>query len=228
MESELLDDEVILLDVGDVKIYDNDVEMAIDDACHKFHIEDLKAERQRPWKSVLQFVGNRVFADRKLLKSKVLSVYDNNIIPTNCNRYNYELIESICNYYIYLSNIYDKFVSTEGFSYFVNIPKDTIDGWKQTEPSSTSYRIWKKLQDIRLESIKDDALDNGNVTGTMFVGNTEYGLNLPGVSREQANKPALTADELPKFSDDSRQNDTDFNGNIANKLCEKNTQFKTQ
>ena len=41
-------------------------------------------------------------------------------------------------------------------------------------------------------------------------------------------RTALPAAELPKLSDDLRQSDADFNGNIANKLCEKNTQFKTQ
>jgi hypothetical protein len=61
--------------------------------------------------------------------------------------------------------------------------------------------IYKKAKDTRLEGILDDAYDNGNVTGTMFVGNVEYGLNLPGVTREQSTRRVLTSAELPKLSD---------------------------
>jgi len=192
-------EDLEVLHVDDLVIYDNDIEEAIAEACQKFKIDNLKMEGQRPWKAVLQFVGNRVFCDRSILKSKTLNHYEKNKIPSTCNSYDYDLIYKICDYYIYLSNMYNKFVSAEGFSYFTNIPKDTIDNWKHTEPSSTSFRIWKKVQDIRLESIKDDALDNKHVTGTMFVGNVEYGLNLPGVSKEVAQRPALTIDQLPQL-----------------------------
>lgn len=193
-------EDVEVLHVDDVVIYDNDIEEAIAEACQKLKIKNLKMEGQRPWKAVLQFVGKRVFHDNKILKSKTLNKYINNNIPTNCNSYNYDLIYSICDYYIYLSNVYSKFVSTEAFSYFINIPKDTIDNWKHTEPSTMSFRIWKKVQDIRLESIKDDALDNGNVTGTMFVGNVEFGLNLPGVSRETSVIKKLTDEDLKRLA----------------------------
>ena len=39
----------------------------------------------------------------------------------------------------------------------------------------------------------------------MYVGNVEYQTNLPGVSREQVNKRALTANELPKLSENNTQ-----------------------
>lgn len=193
-------DDNIIIKTDNIEIYDNDIDRAIKEACEKFQITDLKAERQRPWKAILQFVGKTVFPDRKALKADIYKYSDNNDIQSNCNKYNTDIIILLCDYYIYISNLYDKFVSTEGFSYFINIPKDTIDNWKHSEPGSSAFRIWKKLQDIRLESIKDDALDNGNVTGTMFVGNTEYGLNLPGVSREtDGSKRALSVEQLPKL-----------------------------
>lgn len=191
--------EIEIIQVDDVVIYDNDIDMAIDAACIKLDILDLKAESQRPWKAVLQLVGQSVFPDRHILKLKD-NIYINNNIPTNCNSYNYDLINKLCDYYIFISNKYNKFVSTEGFSYFINIPKDTIDNWKHGESSSLRFRIWKKVQDIRLESIKDDSLDNGNVTGTIAVGNWEFSLNMPGVSRETTNKIALPAQELPKLA----------------------------
>jgi hypothetical protein len=60
-----------------------------------------------------------------------------------------------------------------------------------------------------LDCIKDKAADNGNVTGIMFVGNAEFGLNLPGVSREQSQRPqALTASDLLQASRELCKNDT--------------------
>lgn len=190
----------IVLKTDNIEIYDNDIDMAIKEACNKFQITDLKTERQRPWKAVLQYVGKTVFPDRNVLKDKTLHRGNNSYMASNYNKYNHDIILELCDYYIYISNLYDKFVSIEGFSYMINIPMDTILEWKNSEPGSTSFHIWKKLNSIRLESLKDDALDNGNVTGTMFVGNTEYGLNLPGVSRETDNsKRTLSVEQLPKL-----------------------------
>ena len=72
------------------------------------------------------------------------------------------------------------------------MPRETISLWGSDEPSSLRFNIYKKLKDYRLECIKDNAYDNGNVTGTMYVGNVEFGTNLPGVSREQSGKRSLT------------------------------------
>lgn len=189
----------IIIKTDNIEIYDNDIERAIKEACEKFQIADLKAERQRPWKAVLQYVGKNVFPDRNVLKDKTLYRGNNSYMASNYNKYNHDIILLLCDYYIYISNLYNKFVSVEGFSYMINIPMDTILEWKNSEPGSTSFQVWKKLNAIRLESLKDDALDNGNVTGTMFVGNTEYGLNLPGVSRETDKKQALSVEQLPKL-----------------------------
>lgn len=195
-----MSDDNIIIKTDNIEIYDNDIDMAIKEACDKFQITDLKAERQRPWKAVLQYVGKTIFPDRSVLKDKTLHRGNNSYMDSNYNKYNHDIILLLCDYYIYISNLYNKFVSIEGFSYMINIPMDTILEWKNSEPSSTSFHVWKKLNSIRLESLKDDALDNGNVTGTMFVGNTEYGLNLPGVSREtDGQKRALGVEQLPKL-----------------------------
>lgn len=200
-----MDGDIIILSVDDVKIYDNDIDRAIDDACEKLEIEDLKREGQRPWKAAMRLVGQSLFNDKSFLKSKVLNIYNNNNIPTNSNSYNYELLDILCDYYILLSDKYNKLVSTVAFSYFVNIPTNTIDLWKDTEPSTTTFKIWKKLQSNREDCLKDKNYDSNNVVGAISIGNSEYGWNMPGVSREQTNKRVLSVAELPKLGENQTQ-----------------------
>ena len=195
----------LLIDVDDVKIYDNEIEMHIDLICEKFGIEDLKKEGQRPWKAVLQTLGKTVFPNTKILKSKVLNIYNNNNIPTNSNAYNYELLDNLCDYYILLSDRYNKLISTVAFSYFVNIPTNTIDTWRDAEPSSLTFQIWKKLQSNREDCLKDKNYDSNNVVGAISIGNSEYGWNMPGVTRETSKRAALPASELPKLGGETVQ-----------------------
>lgn len=192
--------DTILVNVDDVQIYDNDIERAIANACLKLEIEDLKKEGQRPWKAAMRLVGQDIFNNKVFLKSKVLNIYNNNNIPTNNNSYNYELLDTLCDYYILLSDKYNKLVSTVAFSYFVNIPTNTIDLWKDAEPSTATFKIWKKLQNNREDCLKDKNFDSNNVVGAISIGNSEYGWNMPGVSRELSNKRVLSAAELPKLN----------------------------
>lgn len=180
----------------DVQIYEDDVHMAIDEACAKYHIDNLYEEGQRRWKRVLAYVGKRIFADRKMLKSKERILYDNNIVPTNNDKYDTDTLMRLCDYYMTLSDEYDKLISLEGFSLFIGMARETLSDWGGLEPSSSRYRIYKKLKDSRLECLKDDAYDNGNVTGTMYVGNVEFGTNLPGVHDDKPRREALGADAL--------------------------------
>ena len=195
------DDNNIIFNVEDFKIYDNDIDVAIDNACQELEIDDLRKEGQRRWKAVLQLVGKQLFSNKKILRSRELKINEGNKIPTNNNRYDYNILNSLCDYYIYISNKYNKFVSIEGFSYFTNIPMDSIINWRDNknamdELSNLSYQIYEKITHSRLENIKDNALDNPNVTGTIAVGNWEYQLNMPGVKTEQQPISAKNAEEI--------------------------------
>lgn len=195
------DDNNIIFSVEDFKIYDNDIDVAIDNACQELEIDDLRKEGQRRWKAVLQLVGKQLFSNKKILRSRELKINEGNKIPTNNNRYDYNILNNLCDYYIYISNKYNKFVSIEGFSYFTNIPMDSIINWRDNknatdELSNLSYQIYEKITHSRLENIKDNALDNPNVTGTIAVGNWEYQLNMPGVKTEQQPISAKNAEEI--------------------------------
>lgn len=191
----------MILKVEEVEIFDNDFEMAIADACGKFGIENLTAASQRQWKRVMAFVGKKIFSNNKILRDKNTVWLEGNNIPTNNNRFDYNILNILCDYYMSLSDQYNKLISAEAFALFINMPRETICNWRNEEPSTPRYCIYKKLKDYRLECIKDNAFDNGNVTGTMYVGNVEYGTNLPGVRQDEGRKRALTDAELPKLGD---------------------------
>ena len=189
----------MILKTDSVELYEDDVEQAISEACEKFKIEDLVKEGQTRWKAVLHFVGKRLFPDRKVLRDKNTVWIDGNKIPTTNNRYDYYIINLLCDYYIQLSRRYNKLISSVAFGEFINVSVDTIDNWKDTESSSLSWRIWKKLQGNREDSLKDKAIDSGNVMGVFQVGRREYQWDMPGVREETSSRRALTASELPKL-----------------------------
>ena len=210
-QAEQMQQDSLVVDCNGVEIYENDFELAIADACKKEHIEDLRTAKQGPWQAVMRDVGKRIFGDNSILRDKNTVILEGNSIPTNNNRFNYDVISTLLEYYIYLSDRYDKLVSTEAFSLFINVPRETIARWKQLEPGSSRNHIFKKINDTRLKCILNHAYDNGNVTGTMYVGNVEYHTNLPGVSREQGGKQALPDAQLPKLQDSSSNCTTENN-----------------
>lgn len=190
------EDESVVVTLEEVEIYENDFEIAIAEACQKFRIEDLVKEGQTRWKAVMHYVGKRVFPDTKVLKDKRTVWLEGNSIPTNNNRYDYNIINILCDYYIQLSRQYNKLISTVAFSEFINIPTNTIDQWRETESSTATFKIWKKLQGNREDSLKDKAVDSGNVMGVFQVGRREYQWDMPGVREEAKRITAQTPEEI--------------------------------
>lgn len=203
--------EELVARIGEVELFDNDFDAAISEACEKFGIEDLVKEGQQRWKAVMHYVGKRIFPDNKILKDRNTVWLEGNNIPTTNNRYDYKILNILCDYYINLSRQYNKLISTVAFSEMINVDTGVLDNWRLGEPSSARYEIWKKLQADREDSLKDKAVDSGNVMGVFQVGRREYQWDMPGVRDEQQHRRALTAAELPK---------------LADKLCENQTQFK--
>lgn len=201
MATERLSGEVVkylVADLGSTQVYREDFKNAILQACAEQGIQDLKKEGQRPWKAVCRRVGEIIFNDNSMLKDKQLS--DNPYIPTNYNRYNYNILNCICDEYIYFSDIYNKLCSTVAFSSWCNIDCGVIDNWRLNKESSpASYEIWKKLQGNRKDCIKDKAYDSNSPVGSMFVGNNEFGMNQPGIGVEATQRVAQKAEDLPRL-----------------------------
>ena len=125
---------------------------------------------------------------------------------TNYNSYDYELINRLCDYYIYLCTLYDKEISQIGFGNLTGINPDTFWDWgnERNKLSKAGCEIYKKLVKFREESLSNKlATGNKNPVGILAILNRHYQWNLPGVSREQGTQRALTADQLPKLGQTS-------------------------
>lgn len=205
----------LIVDLGTVQIYTSTVQDLIDQACMEFHIDDLLKAGQRQWKAVMYYVGKRLFPDTKVLKDKRL--YSTGVAMTNYNRYDYGVLDILCNYYLNLSDRYSKLVSAVAFSYFCNIPTNTIDIWAGDEPSQGSFKIWQKLRQNRKDCILDRAYDSNSPVGAMYVGNTDFPQEL---GTDMGQRKAITAQELPRLDEKKSQElhaiDTQFTDTAAN------------
>lgn len=186
-----------------IEVFENDIDLYLHQFCEDNDIDDLKRESQSVWNSCLRYIYTHVFKhNNHVLKSHNNINTDNNI-PSNYNMYNYELLNELVDYYIYnMCFKYDKEVSILGFTSLTGIDESIVYDWGNNvnKLSSESSKIYKKLNQFREESLSNKlATGNKNPVGILAILNRHYQWNMPGVSREQANKSALTAAELPKL-----------------------------
>lgn len=185
-----------------IEVFENDIQLYLSMFCEENGIEDMKKESQSVWNGALRYIRRHVFNNKDVLKSKDnINIYNNNI-PSNFNAYNYDTVNNICDIYIDLCFINDKEVSIIGFSNLTGIDTELIYNWgnENTKLSSTSFSVYKKLSQFREESLSNKLVTGKqNPVGILGVLNRHYQWNMPGVSREKANRGALTAAELPKL-----------------------------
>ena len=194
-----------------IEVFENDIQMYLTMFCEENGIEDMKKESQSTWEAALIYIQRHVFNDKSVLKSSTpLSGYNNNnynnqysnLNNSNCNSYNIDIVNSICDYYIYMCYVYNKSISIQSFSRLTGINQDTIFDWGKNinKLSSSGCEIYKKLSNERENAWVAKLESMNHPTAIAILLNKQYGYNLPGVSREQANKHALTAAELPKLT----------------------------
>lgn len=187
-----------------IEVFESDIELYLKLFCEEQSIDDLKAESQSVWNAALMYVKRHVFNTSDILKSNNNIINNNSIMDSNYNQYNYDLVNSICDYYIYLCMMYDKEVSAIGFSLLTGIDRYTIATWRdgQNKLSTKSLDIGKKIYDYREESLSNKLVTGKqNPVGVLGVLNRHYAWNLPGVSKERTSERALTAAELPKLGE---------------------------
>ena len=195
-----------------IEVFENDIEVYLSEFCETQGIDDMKKESQAVWNAALMYIRRHVFNDKSILKSSTpLQGYNNNnydnqysnLNNSNCNSYNIDTVSSICDYYIYICNLYNKGVTISGFSKLTGITEETIYEWGRDERklSSSSSYVYKKLSEEYENSAEAKLWGNKNPVAVMAILNKRFGWNLPGVSREQSGKQALTAAELPKLGE---------------------------
>lgn len=129
-----------------IEVFESDIELYLKLFCEEQSIDDLKAESQSVWNAALMYIKRHVFNTSDILKSNNNIINNNSIMDSNYNQYNYDLVNSICDYYIYLCMMYDKEVSAIGFSLLTGIDRYTIATWRdgQNKLSTKSLDIGKK------------------------------------------------------------------------------------
>ena len=206
-----------------IEVFENDMALYLKMFCEDQGIQDMKKESQSVWNAALMYIKRHVFNDNSVLKANNNIINNNSIMDSNYNAYNYDIVDSICDYYIYLCMLYDKEVSAIGFSILTGIDRYTIATWRDsgTKLSTKSSDIGKKISDFREESLSNKlATANKNPVGVLAILNRHYQWNMPGVSREQAGKKPLSASELPKLADYSSDCTTDPDKALADDIIQ--------
>ncbi len=190
-----------------IEVFENDIDMYLNLFKDEQGIEDFKTVPQSVWNGALIFVNRHVFKPNpQALKSKDnynTGIYNNNInITTNYNMYNYDLVDKVLDYYIYLCLVYNKEISIIGFSNLTGIDTDTINTWgyDSNKLSTSCSVIPKKLSQMREESLSNKLADGKqNPVGVIAMLNRHYGWASPYTADANRSKQALTANQLPRL-----------------------------
>lgn len=178
--------------------YMNDIEKSLEKYCAENDVEDLKSASQSIFVAGLMYTQRAVFPNTDTLKD--YKYYKDTKAPTNA--FNYDLLGTIADIYIYLCYKYDKIINPNGFSKLTGIDFITISQWGNPDNrlSQESFSIYQKIIAERQESLSNKlTAAKGNPVGILAILNHFHSWNLPGVSREMAPRRALTAEELPKL-----------------------------
>lgn len=190
-----------------IDVFENDIDLYLHMFQEEQNIEDLRTVPQSVWNACLMYIQRRVFSDKSILKSSNIH-NSNSIMDSNYNMYDYDLLYNILEYYIYLCNIYNKEVSSMGYSKLIGISNEIISMWgnDSNKLSSRSFEIYKRLNQEREESLSNKLADGKqNPVGVIAMLNRHYGWASPYTSDSNKNRQSLTAAELPKLSQNSKQ-----------------------
>lgn len=203
--------EVERVDPEQIDIFENDIDQALAMFCEDQGIDNLRAIPQTVWNAALMYVRKIVFpVPDRLKRHRPLPGYNNNnynnqysnLNNSDCNAYDIDTVNSVCDYYIYLCNVYNKGVTISGFCYLTGISQYTVYEWGNNNRglSQSSCEIYKKLSKAYEDSAESKLWGNKNPVAVMAILNKRFGWNLPGVSKEQTLKAPITSDKLPDLT----------------------------
>lgn len=204
-----------------IEVFENDIQMYLTMFCEENGIEDMTKEPQSRWNACLTYIQRHVFSNKDLLKQSNNIYNSNSIMDSNYNMYNYELLYNILEYYIYLCNMYNKEISSMGYSKLIGISNEIISMWgnDNNKLSSKSFEIYKKLNQEREESLSNKLADGKqNPVGVIAILNRQYGWASPYTSDSNKQRKSISAEEIRQLLpqnginqpgiDDKNQNDS--------------------
>ena len=196
------------MDRGDLL---NQIDIYIQEFCSEHNIDDMSTEPQSKWYAALTFARWNIFPTKDILKlHRPLEGYVNNdnidsvmynINKSNCNTYDFDILDNIADIYIYLCDVYNKGCTIYGYAQLTGINEDTISYWGMGEAklSDSSCNLHKKLKTAYENSLESKLWSNKNPVAHMAIANKKFGWNMPGV-RDGGSVRALTAAELPQLN----------------------------
>lgn len=190
-----------------IEVFENKIDAFLHQFMEEQGIEDMKTVPQSVWNGALMFINRHVFKPNpQALKSKdnyKTGIYNNNInITTNYNMYDYELVNKVLDYYIYLCQVNNKEISVIGFENLTGITQETIYTWGENNNKlgTSCSEIHKKLVKMREESLSNKLADGKqNPVGVIAMLNRHYGWASPYTADANRNKQALNANQLPRL-----------------------------
>ncbi len=188
------------------EVFENDIDMYLQIFCEnqKPPIEDLTKVSQSVWNAAMMYIHRHVFKNREYFRSRKKIQVNDNAPISNYYIFNYDLLNDVCDYYIYICMTYEKEISILGFSNLTGISDGTIYEWgynPQRQLSRKGYEICKKLQKYNEESLENKLASNkGNPVGVIAILNRRHGWASPYTADANRQRgKALTAADLPKL-----------------------------
>ena len=174
--------------------------------CEKWH---FNPDDMRPanFNAVLDYLYYSFFKPNKYMYI-LNSIHDpnciNNATNTVNNKYNFDVVLYIYNIYKTLCNMYSQVINIDGFCYISGINESTIARWKDgldTGATPEQCQFFKRIHEDKQKSLENMLMDKSiNPIKPIAILNHRYGWNMPGVTREVRETPALSVEQLPKLT----------------------------
>ena len=180
MDSDIENSENVENSIDDAKI--RDIIQNIDNLIEKYkndhNIEDMRSISQQEFTGVLKYVRFNYITPTKCLFEYYPGSSNDKQVTLKYNDY---IVGCICDYYMYLCNIYNKVVNVYGFYALSGIDFGTIDRWADMKVQRPeAYRTTKKLHIEYEKSLENGAQSGKNPVGFIATLNHRFGWSSEG------------------------------------------------